>query len=255
MTQTLQELKKSIEELKKEQNKLRLEALKQTAEDLKLRATEQKIDELRRSLEEMRRRLPPPAPVPVPNPRPRPELPPPQPGKGQVLLEMPADALVFVNDTCIDAASPFLTPILQPGQEYVVNVEAVVVRDGQNINRVKRVPIRPGEVIRLSYKDLESADGLWTEAEQSVAAPAHITVRLPRDARLVVHGVDCPLTSATRTFDTPVLKPGQKYYYVLEAEVMRGGRPVSQTQRVAFRSGENVKVSFDDLGTRSLAAR
>ncbi|HTU16471.1 MAG TPA: TIGR03000 domain-containing protein [Gemmataceae bacterium] len=256
VTQAIQELKTSIEALKKEQTKLRVEALTQTAAELRLKATEQKIDELRQAIDDLKRRLPPkPVRPGVPPAVPRPELPPPEPGKGEVLLEMPADALVFVNERRIDAASVFLTPALRPGQEYDVKIEAAVVRYGKNINRVKHLSIRAGEVVRLAYKDLGPAGGGWTSTGRRAAAPAHITVRLPVDARLTVHGVDCPLTSETRIFDTPVLEPGKKYSYLLKAEVMRDGRPISQTQRVFFRSGERVRVSFEDLATRSLTER
>lgn len=89
----------------------------------------------------------------------------------------------------------------------------------------------------------------------SVETPARITVRLPADARLSVDGVDCPLTSDTRTFDTPAIAPGQKFYYLLTAEVVRGGRPVAQTRRVDFRSGEDVIVSFEDLGANLVSSR
>lgn len=85
--------------------------------------------------------------------------------------------------------------------------------------------------------------------------PAHFLVRLPADARLTVHGVACPLTSDTRAFDTPALKPGQKYYYLLQAEVVRNGRPIAETKRVDFRSGERVTVSFEKLGTTRVSAR
>jgi uncharacterized protein (TIGR03000 family) len=89
----------------------------------------------------------------------------------------------------------------------------------------------------------------------SLDAPARITVRLPADARLSVDGVECPLTSDMRAFDTPVLASGQKFYYLLKAEVVRDGRPIAQTRRVDFRSGESVIVSFEDLGTRVVTAR
>jgi uncharacterized protein (TIGR03000 family) len=91
--------------------------------------------------------------------------------------------------------------------------------------------------------------------EASVQSPARITVRLPADARLSVDGVDCPLTSDTRTFDTPALPSGQKFYYLLRAEVVRDGRPIAQTRRVDFRSGESVIVSFEDLGASLVTAR
>jgi uncharacterized protein (TIGR03000 family) len=63
------------------------------------------------------------------------------------------------------------------------------------------------------------------------------------------------LPSDTRAFDTPELAPGQKYYYLLKAEVARDGRMIAQTRRVDFRSGERVTVSFDDLGATRVSAR
>lgn len=258
ISQSIQELKRSIEQLKKQQNDIRVDVLKQVAEELKLKATEQKIDELRRNVEELRRRPPAPpgaVPVPGPGPQPRPVLPAPQPGKGEVLLDLPADALILVNEKRVDAASVFLTPRLQPGQEYAVQVEAVLVRDGKSISRVKRLALRAGEVVRLAYGDMEPASARWTRTGQKTAAPAHITVRVPADARLTVQGVECPLTSETRAFETPVLTPGKEYSYLLRAEVTRDGRPLAQTQRITFRSGERVRVSFEKLDARSMASR
>jgi uncharacterized protein (TIGR03000 family) len=251
VTQSLRELQRSIEDVRKEQDKTRIDMLKLTADELKRKATEEKIDELRRNVDELRRRLPPPAIVPPG--KVKPELPPPQPGK--VLLDMPADALVFINNKQIDVASVFLTPPLDPSQEYVVNVEAALVRDGKSINRVKRLSLHAGAVVRLAYNNMESGDGRWTRSGEVTASPAHITVRLPADARLSVQGVDCPLTSDTRAFDTPELAPGQKYYYLLKAEVVRDGRAIAQTRRVDFRSGERVTVSFADLGATRVSAR
>ncbi len=237
--------------MRTEQNKIRIDALKLTAEQLRLKATEQKIDELRRDVEELRRRLPPPGVVPPG--KVRPQLPPPQPGK--VLLDVPADALVFVNDERITTVAGFRTQPLEPGREYILNVEAVVVRDGKSINRVKQVSLRAGQVVRLAYSDMGSADGRLSQSEELPAPAAHITVRLPADARLTVHGVDCPLASDTRAFDTPPLTPGQKYYYLLKAEVVREGRTIAQTRRIDFRSGDNVTVSFDDLVATRVSAR
>jgi uncharacterized protein (TIGR03000 family) len=91
--------------------------------------------------------------------------------------------------------------------------------------------------------------------ETSEPAPAHVVVKLPEDARLFVDDKDCPLTSATRSFDTPLLKPGQIYYYTVRAEVTRAGRPITESKRVTLRAGEESVVEFIDLGFVQTAER
>jgi uncharacterized protein (TIGR03000 family) len=85
--------------------------------------------------------------------------------------------------------------------------------------------------------------------EASGPAPAHVVVKLPAEARLFVDETACPLTSATRSFDTPNLQPGQVYYYTLRAELTRGGRPVSESKRATLRAGQETVVEFDELQT------
>jgi uncharacterized protein (TIGR03000 family) len=250
---TLEEMKKTLTELKKEQERLRTDALKQVAEELRLKATEQKIDELRRAIEELNRRPAKtliPLPMPVPAEKAPPGVPLPKPEPGQVRLEMPADALLVVNGKPIARTSLFLTPPIQPGEEYVGTFEVTATRGGESITRVKRLTVGPGREVRLAFEDMKPTEAQWTKAES-----AHIIVRLPADARLTVDGVECPLTSATREFDTPSLALGREYSYVLKIEVARGGRPIAQTKRVAFRAGESVRVSFDNPEMGGLAAR
>jgi uncharacterized protein (TIGR03000 family) len=77
------------------------------------------------------------------------------------------------------------------------------------------------------------------------ASPAHIIVRLPADAKLSVDGVDCPLTSETRSFDSPALQPGQRYFYTFKAEVLRDGKTRTESKRVIIAAGEKVNVEFN----------
>jgi len=259
IAEKLQTLKKSVEEVKKEQTRIHLEQQKQTVEELRLKGIEQQIGEIRRTLEVLNRRprrmlvpLPTPLPLPaprtppaLPGPKALPELPAPRPGK--VMLQMPADAILLVNDKAVSPGPSFTTPVLEAGKEYVCDFEAALVQEGKSVNRVKRVVVRAGEVVRLAYEDMETPHATVVEQAKARAVPAHVTVRLPADARLTVHGVDCPLTSSTRAFDTPALAPGQEYFYVLKVEVMRDGQPVRQSRRVAFRGGERVTVSFENL--------
>jgi uncharacterized protein (TIGR03000 family) len=158
--------------------------------------------------------------------------------------------LVVVNGKPIARTSLFLTPPIQPGEEYVGTFEVTATLDGESITRVKRLTVGPGTEARLAFEDMKPTETQWTKAEV-----AHITVRLPADARLTVDGVECSLTSATRTFDTPSLALGREYSYVLKVEVARGGQRIVQTKKVAFRPGESVQVSFNNPQAEGLAAR
>jgi uncharacterized protein (TIGR03000 family) len=82
--------------------------------------------------------------------------------------------------------------------------------------------------------------------DQEASAPAKVTVRLPADAALFVDNVACPLTSDNRSFHTPALQPGQKYYYVLRTEVTRDGAKKVETQKVEVTAGQQVTVTFAD---------
>jgi uncharacterized protein (TIGR03000 family) len=75
---------------------------------------------------------------------------------------------------------------------------------------------------------------------------ATVTVYLPADANLSVDGTPCTLTSDIRTFDTPALEPGQKYYYTLKTERMEAGHLRTQTRRVFLEAGNRVTVRFDE---------
>ena len=82
------------------------------------------------------------------------------------------------------------------------------------------------------------------EKKKVEATPAHITVHLPADAKLSVDGVECPLVSDTRAFDTPRLQPGQQFYYTVKAEIVREGKTVSESKRVIFEAGAKIDVEF-----------
>jgi len=76
---------------------------------------------------------------------------------------------------------------------------------------------------------------------------AEITVHLPANARLYVDNVPCPLTSSKRTFKTPELEPGKKYFYILRAEVVQNGQTLSENLRVILIPGQQVRVEFTNL--------
>ena len=95
----------------------------------------------------------------------------------------------------------------------------------------------------LLQKKLDFEEPSTTPAPPSTAA--QFTINLPAEAKLFIDDVAVP--SETRSFHTAKLQPGQKYYYTVRAEVMRGGAPVTDTQRVVFEAGQSVSVTFPRL--------
>ncbi len=83
---------------------------------------------------------------------------------------------------------------------------------------------------------------------------ATVVVQVPADAQLYVDGYRVKQTSSTRTFITPDLEPGTRYYYTVKAQVMRDGKSVEDTKRVYVRAGQTSQVSFSDLGAATAAA-
>jgi uncharacterized protein (TIGR03000 family) len=89
---------------------------------------------------------------------------------------------------------------------------------------------------------------------KSTMAPskAKLIVELPADAQLYIDDLPMKNASGTRAFSTPTLDPGQAYYYMVRAEVMRDGKPVSETRRVIVRAGQTIRADFRDLETEAV---
>jgi uncharacterized protein (TIGR03000 family) len=78
-------------------------------------------------------------------------------------------------------------------------------------------------------------------------------VEIPSEARLYIDDRPMQTPSSRRTFTTPALQPGQSYYYIVRAELVRDGKNFTETKRVIVRPGEEVTASFRDLGTENTA--
>jgi uncharacterized protein (TIGR03000 family) len=144
----------------------------------------------------------------------------------------------LINDT--SSPRTFLSPELQPGRDYYYTVKVERTRDGKTVTESKRIYVRAGLTTRVDFTG---------------SAVAHVTVRVPQDARLTVDGVALPLTSATRTFETPRLEAGRQYYYTVRAEVVRGGQTRADSRRVVVEAGKDVDVDFRGLDPVRTASR
>src|SRR5262249_46726715 len=73
---------------------------------------------------------------------------------------------------------------------------------------------------------------------------AHVTVKVPADARVWFDGVAMKSTGPVRQYDSPALKPGARYHYQVRARWKENGHEVAQTQEVRVRAGARVQVDF-----------
>ena len=71
-----------------------------------------------------------------------------------------------------------------------------------------------------------------------------VSIVLPADAKLLFNGTPAVGGGAVRTFQTPPLRPGLTYRYVLTAEVVRDGRTERVSETVTVRAGETTRVTL-----------
>jgi uncharacterized protein (TIGR03000 family) len=166
-----------------------------------------------------------------------------------VVIKAPTDVRITVDGQETPrqgSEESFTTPALEPGSTYSYTIKAEAVRDGRPVTVTRRLKVQAGRESHLEFTEFSSGPELATVKE-----PAHVSVRLPADARLYIDDILCPLTSERREFDTPKLRPGQTYYYTLRAEVVRDSRKQTETRRVLVEAGKAVTVEFKDLPVQS----
>jgi uncharacterized protein (TIGR03000 family) len=153
-----------------------------------------------------------------------------------VLVKAPLDVHITVNGNVAErttAEQLFTTPDLERGRTYSYEFRAEAVRDGKTVTRTRKVIVKAGQESKADFSDLTQAD-----------APAHVTIAAPADARVTVDGVEIP--AKARTFNTPTLEAGRKYYYTVKMAVTRDGRALSDSKHVVLESGKDVTVEFKE---------
>jgi uncharacterized protein (TIGR03000 family) len=153
-----------------------------------------------------------------------------------VLVKAPLDVHITVNGNVAErttAEQVFTTPDLERGRTYSYEFRAEAIRDGKTITRTRKVIVKAGQESKADFSDLNQAD-----------APAHVTIAAPADARVTVDGVEIP--AKARTFNTPTLEAGRKYYYTVKMAVTRDGRALSDSKHVVLESGKDVTVEFKE---------
>jgi uncharacterized protein (TIGR03000 family) len=90
----------------------------------------------------------------------------------------------------------------------------------------------------------------------SLGNGAKIIVDLPTDAKLYIDDRPIKVTSQHPIFATPNLEYGKTYYYELRAEMVKDGKTLTDSKRVVFHAGDELRESFTSLaaGTKEKAA-
>jgi uncharacterized protein (TIGR03000 family) len=73
---------------------------------------------------------------------------------------------------------------------------------------------------------------------------AQLVVELPANAKLFIDNMPVKATAGVQTFSTPILEPGQAYFYMVRIETMRDGQPVSETRRIIVHAGQVARADF-----------
>jgi uncharacterized protein (TIGR03000 family) len=169
------------------------------------------------------------------------------PNAATVVIKAANDVVVTVNDQVTTRRSTeetFRTPELEQGRTYSYTVKAEATRDGKKVSETKRVTVRAGQRSDVDFTALGNDQG----------DVARVTVLGPGAARLTVNDVELGTVESRRSFETPRLESGRRYYYTIKAEVSDAGQPRVATQRVYVEAGKNVTVDFRELTSAARAA-
>src|SRR5439155_9819742 len=85
-------------------------------------------------------------------------------------------------------------------------------------------------------------------------ALAHVTVKVPADARLWFENTPTTSTGPVREFNSPPLTAGGRYTYEVRAAWTENGHEVTQTQKVEVTGGAYVNVTFPVAPTTTAQA-
>jgi len=76
---------------------------------------------------------------------------------------------------------------------------------------------------------------------------ASLKFTVPAGATIFVDGQKTPGRGTERSFFTPALEPGQKYFYDVRAEIAIDGKPFVEEKRVNVEAGAEISESFPKM--------
>jgi uncharacterized protein (TIGR03000 family) len=93
------------------------------------------------------------------------------------------------------------------------------------------------------------------EMPMKTSAPATITVSVPADAKITIDGAATKSTSTVRVFSTPELPVGSVYYYTITAEVVRDGKTLTASEKIAVEAGTSLNLNLAPSPAPTVASK
>jgi uncharacterized protein (TIGR03000 family) len=117
------------------------------------------------------------------------------------------------------------------------------------------VPVTPVEEKKIEEPKKMPEEKKIESKKAAMAAPATIEVTVPADARVFVDGAATSSTSTVRVFATPALTSDVVYFYTISAEVVREGKTLTTSQKVAVKAGELTSVALEPSVVATVASK
>jgi uncharacterized protein (TIGR03000 family) len=173
----------------------------------------------------------------------------PDPNKGGLKVNVPADALVYVNGILTKSTGTDRTYVsrgLLAGMKYTYEVRAEAIRDGAKIEETKVVALKAGETIAVAFSNLQPAKSVETT----------LTLHVPANAKVTLGGNATAGTGTERIFRTRKLAGDSAWSnYLVQVSVEQAGRTLTQERTISVKAGDNQTLTFDFNGDQVASVR
>jgi len=173
---------------------------------------------------------------------------------GLLVVELPADAKVFVNGDKTAATGGvrrFLSRGLAKGQEYEYSIRMVVDRDGVAHEETKVVALAAGSRATVSFMAKEAST-----ASRQVAKKTSLTLHVPADAKVWLAGNETSSRGQTRLFETATLRDGQTWRnYEIRVVTTVEGKEQVVVKTIDLAAGSQIELALDPAAKTEAVAR
>lgn len=156
---------------------------------------------------------------------------------GTLIVEVPADAKIYVNDrltTTPGESREYVSRNLVPGFNYAYDVRVEMQRDGKLVTESRKVNVRAGENTKIAF-NAKPADEVQTS----------VTVKVPAGAKVKLGGNETNATGEVRIFRTS-LKAGTEWKdYKVEVTTEVDGQTLTKEQTFDLAAGDSKELAFE----------